>query len=535
MARVTSGYGAALGRRARLVAVAAEPEDLTPRSLRGLAGVADELEVRADLVGDPDPSWLRRNFRGQLTYSLRSARHGGHSAAGPVERRTRLLRAADHYELVDLEAMDDIQPELLAAVPARQRRVSWHTSGHAGSAEGRCRAELREASGRLQERFAAMAAVPAVLYLLVPPAGGQYGSAAPLLLTGLGRTDVTAFASGPVGMWTRVLAPWLGAPVVFGRVGAPGEDGMPSVGRLLADYGLPALPPLSGLFGIAGRAPGRSLSPRLHNAALRELRLPALYLPFQVDRFSRFWQWGFDFASLGGMPLRGLTVTAPHKQSALLVADVAAPEALECGAANLLWLDEGRWRAATTDAVGALRALALGGVDPSGRTTAVIGCGGAGRAVAWALREAGAGVTLVNRGIAHGLEASSQLGLPYVPLSRFSPAGYDLLVHATPLVEREPFPVAAADGDAVVLEMAYRDPPTALTHATRARGLVGIDGWQVLFVEACEQFRLMTGRSMPETLSLRSICFGLAEQAAGHGLTVSGGSTRTHRVGREAP
>ncbi|MEU3347179.1 hypothetical protein ABZ723_19760 [Streptomyces sp. NPDC006700] len=535
VARVTNGYGAALGRRARLVAVAAEPEDLTPRSLRDLAGVADELEVRADLVGDPDPSGLRRHFGGQLTYCLRSARHGGRSVAGPVERRTRLLRAADHYELVDLEAMDDVRPELLAAVPARQRRVSWQASGPAGRAEGRCRTGLRQAQGRLRERFAAMSAVPAALYLLAPSAGEPYGSAAPLLLTGLGRTDVTAFASGPAGTWTRVLAPWLGAPVVFGRIGTEGEDGMPSVSRLLTDYGLPALPPLGGLLGIAGRAPGGSLSPRLHNAALRELGLPALYLPFQVDRFSRFWQGGFDFGSLGGLPLHGLTVTAPHKESALQVAGVADPEALGCGAANLLRLDRGRWRAATTDAVGALRALALGGVDPSGRTAAVIGCGGAGRAVAWALRGTGARVTLVNRGIAHGLEASARLGLPYVPLSRFSPAGYDLLVHATPLVEREPFPVAAADRDAMVLEMAYRDPPTALTRAARARGLVCVDGWQVLFVEVREQFRLMTGHSMPDTLPLRSICFGPAEQAAVHGLTASGGPARTHRKGREAP
>ncbi|MFJ5837212.1 hypothetical protein ACIQGO_10655 [Streptomyces shenzhenensis] len=535
MARLTSGYGAAVGRRARLVAVAAEPEDLTPRALRGLTGVADELEIRADLVGDPDPSRLRRYFRGRLTYSLRSARHGGRSAAGPVERHTRLLRAADHYERVDLEAMDDVQPQLLAAIPARQRRVSWHASGPSGRTEGRGRAGLLEASGRLRERFAAMSAVPAALYLLVPQPGAQYGSAAPLLLTGLGRTDVTAFASGPAGMWTRVLAPWLGAPVVYGRVGAPGADGTPSAGRLLADYGLPALPPLSGLLGIAGHTPEGSPSPRLHNAALRELRLPALYLPFPMDTFSRFWQWSLDFGALGGPPLHGLTVTAPHKESALHVADAADPEALGCGAANLLWLDAGRWRAATTDAVGALRALALGGVDPNGRRAAVIGCGGAGRAVAWALRAAGARVTLVNRGTAHGREASSRLGLPYVPLARFSPAGYDLLAHATPLVEREPFPVAAADADAVVLEMTYRDPPTALVRATRARGLTGIDGWQVLIVEVREQFRLMTGHPMPETPPLRALCRGWPEQAAVHGRTASEAPAAAHRTRREAP
>jgi 3-dehydroquinate dehydratase / shikimate dehydrogenase len=534
VARLTSGHGSAVGRRARLVAVAAEPEDLTPHRLRGLAGVADELEIRADLVGDPDPSRLRRYFTGSLTYSLRSERHGGRSATGPVERRTRLLRAADHYELVDLEAMDDLQPELLAAVPARQRRVSWQAPDRAGRTGRDHASGLPEAVARLRERFAAMVAVPAALYLLVPQPGSQDGSAAPLLLTWLTRGDVTAFASGPAGTWTRVLAPWLGAPVVFGRAGTTGADGMPGLDRLGSDYGLPALPPLSGLFGIAGRAPGGSLSPRLHNAALRELRLPALYLPFQVDGFSRFWRWSTGFGALGGPPLRGLTVTAPLKESALHAADVVDPEALGCGAANLLWLDAGRWRAATTDGVAALRALALNGVDPSGKSAAVIGCGGAGRAVARALHRAGAGVTLVNRGIAHGLEAAARLGLPHVPLSRFSPAGHALLAHATPLVDREPFPVSAADRDAVVLELAYRDPPTALTRATRARGLVDIDGWEVLYLEVREQFRLMTGHAMPDTPALRSLCPGASGQAHPHGLIASAPAA-VRPTSREAP
>ncbi|MFB7497678.1 type I 3-dehydroquinate dehydratase [Streptomyces sp. NPDC056161] len=531
MARLSSGHGAAAGRRARLVAVAAEPEDLTPHRLRGLAGLADELEIRADLVGDPDPARLRRHFPGPLTYALRSTRQGGRSAAGPVARRTRLLRAADRYDLVDLEAMDDVQPELLAAIPARQRRISWHAPDQAGGAG----AGLPAAVGSLRNRFAAMAAVPAALYLLVPQPGTQYGSAAPLLLTGLARTDVTAFASGPAGTWTRVLAPWLGAPVVFGRAGAPGADGMPDLDRLPADYGLPALPPLSGLYGIAGRAPGGSLSPRLHNAALRELRLPALYLPFQVDRFCPFWHWGAGFGSLGGLPLRGLTVTAPHKESALEVADVADPEALGCGAANLLWFDAGRWRAATTDTVAALRTLALSGADPSGRSAAVVGCGGAGRAVAWALSRAGARVTLVNRGIAHGREAAARLGLGHVPLSRFSPAGYDLLAHATPLVEREPFPVAAADRDAVVLEMAYRDPPTALTRAIRARGLRGIDGWEILSVEVREQFRLMTGHAMPQTAPLRALGSDPDGRSGTRARTASREPAPAHRTRWEAP
>lgn len=536
MERLTSRCDDAVTRRAHIVAVVARPEDLTTPCLRGLAGVADALEVRADLVGDPDPHRLRRHFTGPVTYSLRSSRHGGRSTAGPVERRTRLLRAADHYDVVDLEAVDDLVPELLAGIPARQRRVSWHQPESARPEWSADRgAGVLGAAAELRERFAAMATTPALLYLLVPRSGTQYGSAAPLLLTGLGRSDVTAFASGPAGTWTRVLAPWLGAPLAFGRADAPGADGMPSVGQLLTDYGLPALPPISALLGIAGHAPGRSLSPRLHNAALRKLQLPALYLPFQVDTFPRFWHWANGFGTLAGLPLRGLTVTAPHKQSAVEEADIVGPQALRCGAANVLWLDAGRWRAATTDTAAALHILARAGVDPSGRRAAVIGCGSTGQAVALALLQAGARVTLVNRGHARGREASSRLGAPYVPLSRFSPAGHAVLVHATPLAERQPFPVAAVDPDAAVLEMVYRDPPTALMSATRARGLIGIDGWDVLLVEVSEQFQLLTGHPFPDALPLRSLGFSQAERADVHGLTEPGESPPAQPTSGEQP
>ncbi|MGW5114191.1 type I 3-dehydroquinate dehydratase [Streptomyces noursei] len=537
MELLTSAYGTSVARRAQLVAVLAEPEDLSPSRLRGLAGVADALEVRADLVGDPDPHRLRRHFRGPLTYSLRSRRHGGRSALGPVERRARLLRAAQQYDLVDLEAMDDLVPELLVGIPTRQRRVSWHQPEATRLERGADRwfgVAMREASEALRHRFAAMRTVAAAAYLLVPQPGAQYGAAAPLLLTGLGRTDVTAFASGPAGIWTRVLAPWLGAPVVFGRAGAPGADGMPSVAQLRSDYGLPALPPLDALFGIAGRATGGSLAPRLHNAALRHLRLPALYLPFPVDVFPRFWHWAFVFGALARLPLRGLTVIAPHKRGAVEVADIADPHALRCGAANVLWLDAGRWRATTTDTAAALHTLARAGVEPGGRSAAVIGCGGAGQAVALALDQAGARVTLVNRGDARGRDASSRLGFPYVPLSRFSPAGHTVLVHATPVVERPPFPITAADRDAVVLELVYRDPPTALMRAAHAGGLVGIDGWDVLFVEVSEQFRLLTGHPLPEALTLRSLCFGSAEPAEAHELAKPAGQRPARSAMRSA-
>src|SRR3989442_11344602 len=99
---------------------------------------------------------------------------------------------------------------------------------------------------------------------------------APLhLLSMRGRTDVTAFATGELGACSRLLAPWLGAPVVFGGLGQSGAHGLLTIERLLNDYPFPALPALDNVFGIVGARVGESHSPRLHNAGYRALGLPA--------------------------------------------------------------------------------------------------------------------------------------------------------------------------------------------------------------------------------------------------------------------
>lgn len=487
MARMRQGE-----RRAQLVAVLTSPDDLGHDRLSGVDSLADGLEVRADLVGDPEPRWLRRNFTGSLTYCLRSHRHGGRHQGRSGERQARLVHAADQYDAVDLEWPDDLTPDVLARIPPHRRRISWHggdsgQGGHGGEPE----------LDGLLRLFHTMETVPAALYLLSTSPSAEGSTSAPLFLSSLDRPDVTAFASGPAGIWTRILAPWLGAAVVFGHVGAEGPDGMPSLRQLVADYGLPALPQLDHLYGIAGVSPGRSLSPRLHNEALRTLGLRALYLPFPSRSLSRLLHTTASLGTHAGLPLRGLTVTAPHKEDALDLAGTASRAARGAAAANVLSLENGRWHADTTDPAGVLDSLAAAGVDPAGCSAAVVGCGGAGRAVALALREAGARVTLVNRSQDRGLQAASLMGLPFVPLPKFSARGHSLLVHATPLADCPPFQLTTADPGAVVLELVYREEPTALMTAAHAHGLPAIDGRSVLLIEVREQFRLLTGHTMP--------------------------------------
>ncbi len=466
----------------------AEP---TAAELEALSGAADVLEVRADLVGELDPGELRRAFSGQLLYTLRSEVEGGAAGQGP-DRQQRLERAAAGFDLVDLEADRDLEPAVLAAVPAAKRVISWH-----GAAAGL--AELRA-------RFDRMRIERARFYKLVPAVERPAQGLAPLaFLAALGRDDVIAFASGAAGFWTRILAPRLGAPVVFGSAGPdPAAPAQPSIAQLRNDYGLPRLGPVEALFGLVGNPALHSLSPRLHNAAYRELEIPALYLPFEVGIFGDFWLDVVERGSLAvlGFELVGLSVTAPFKEIALAVAGAGSPLADRLGSANTLVRRGNVWEAESTDGSGVLEPLVERGTPVRGLRAAVIGSGGAGTAAAQALDSAGAAVTLANRGVARGTRTAYGLGVEFLLLERLDPAGYDILVNATPLGREDggelPFDAGRVAAAAVVVDLAYRvDRRTHLAEALGARGIDVVDGREVLLHQAVRQFRLMTGHELP--------------------------------------
>src|SRR4030095_3950665 len=127
------------------------------------------------------------------------------------------------------------------------------------------------------------------------------------------------------------------------------------------------LPPASVLAGLAGNPVGHSLSPRLHNAAYRALGLPRLYLPFHVESFGDFWLEVVESGSLDvlGLPLTGLSVTAPFKEAALAMAGASSPLAERVQSANTLLLNDGVWEAETTDPEGVVQTLLARGIDPT--------------------------------------------------------------------------------------------------------------------------------------------------------------------------
>jgi 3-dehydroquinate dehydratase/shikimate dehydrogenase len=462
--------------QASLIATLFDPPSPDGAELTALPDAVDWLELRADRVGDIDPEWLRDHFKGRLLYAFRNG--------SSLNRHERLKTAARFYDRIELEVGTDTSEELLELIPVEKRLLSWYGKVN----------DLSE----LDDRFTQLSSVPAAAYKIVTTAATIAEEFLPLsLLKSLNRTDTIAFANGPLGFWNRIVALHLGAPAIFGLVtGGSAVDMEPAIGKLIADYGLPEVTPAKELFAIIGNPIFHSLSPRLHNASYRVLNHAALFVPLRVHSFAEFWREFVTSKKLDefGMPINGMTVASPHKEEAVLTAKIASGMVQQTEAANILVRNNGWWTADTTDPD------VVYGVSVKEKRAAVIGCGGAGRAIAAALVQSGAGVTLINRGAERGEHAAALLGLPYVPLRDFDAEGYDIVVNATPVgrdTDEAPFAVERLSGDAVVIDLVYGSRPTPLVGTTRARHQLAIDGRDVLVTQVSRQFRLMTGKDMP--------------------------------------
>jgi 3-dehydroquinate dehydratase/shikimate dehydrogenase len=405
-----------------------------------------------------------------------------------VEEGSR-LRMLDGSELIKLGPRD-LTPRALKRVPAEQRVV----------VDRNVSANVDE----LLARAAQLVQTPARLYVLAPRARTHADAIAVVTaLHRLQRRDVLMFAEGVIGMWTRVVAPLLGAPFVFAANGGDvSADGVPTVEQLMVDYGYPELRDVRELFGIAGDPVYSSLSPRLHNAAFRAIGRPALYVPFHVPHFAEFWSSIVESGALeeAGLPIGALCVVSPHKQIALKATPSRTSIVQKAQSTNFFVREGGEWTADTTDPAGIILALRERGVDPAGHKAAVVGCGGSGRAVAAALEQAGADVTLVNRGFDRGSLAVHLLRLPFMPLAGFPAERFSLVVNATPCGRdgERPFALERLRADAVVVDLVYGTAPTPLIQHTRGNGQIAIDGKDILITQAMSQFRLMTGQEMPD-------------------------------------
>jgi 3-dehydroquinate dehydratase/shikimate dehydrogenase len=482
-----------------LVGVLKSAGDVSDITLLPAVQCCPWLEIRADLLPELNPAELRERCKGtQLLYTLRTSKEKERRPLSLAQRHQSLRKAAEICDFVTLEGECDLVPEVLETIAPEKRIVSWR--GRATGPE--C----------LEARLSTFTRTPARLYRFEVESGGvEDGLAALHFLHRARREDVTAYAEGASGGWTRMLASRLGAPIAFASVSADGNaaaDFEPTIRELVLDYGFPDLYPVREIFAIIGQPVSGSLSPRVHNGAYRANGFGRLFLSLPADSFQQFWHRLVLSGAMEaiGFPIMGLSVVSPHKEAALEVAKHCAPLCRQCVSSNLLVRRENEWTASTTDPEGIFHNMSLGHPRP-GTKVAIIGCGGSGRIAAAALSQAGANVTLVNRGAERGRWAARLLGLPFVPLQSFSALGYGAIVNATPVGrngEQLPVNLAELGPEATVVDMVYNHTgETALAEQARALGHHVVDGWLILLAQARRQYYLMTGETMPMSLGRR--------------------------------
>lgn len=194
----------------------------------------------------------------------------------------------------------------------------------------------------------------------------------------------------------------------------------------------------------------------------------------------------------------GVNVTIPHKEAAFAVATEAEPAARAIGAANTLTFDGAQILAANTDAPGLLAALPR---PPRGANAVVLGAGGSARAAAWALREAGARVSVWNRTPARAQRLAEELGVGAVE----EVGEAELLVNCTAVgldAADDPFAALPLTPDLIaaagcVVDLAYGEHETRLVAAARSAGTAAVDGLEVLVRQGALSFERWTGRPAP--------------------------------------
>lgn len=450
--------------------------------LPNLPAVVNLLEIRAD-VFEADFSMIKKLTNRRLLFSLKSQVEGGLFTGSQKQRIQRIITASCDYDLIALEGERDLISEILRVVPVEKRVITWQ-----GEAES---------YDVLKQRFCRYVETPAKYYRLITEVN-QSGDELPIvqLLKNIDRRDLIVYAVGKVGIWTQVLAPFLGSPLVPTCFGDNENHLSPQA--LIEDYNLPHVYSVKKIFGIVSHSSARYISSKLHNQFYQKLKLPYLYLPFCVHSLHNFFEKVVNNKVIS-LNFAGFTIISPFKEDCLQVADMNDdPDVAISKAANMIVKrEEIGWMALSTDALGTIDALNKITMYWQHKSIAVIGCGGAGRTVASALKRMGIKITLVNRSIDKGLHIANNIGVSFKTLATFNPALFDIIIHATPVGKREkevPFDVKKLNFYSIVIDYVYTlNSKTALVKYCHLHNIKVVDGKEIARLQINHQFKIMTG------------------------------------------
>lgn len=253
------------------------------------------------------------------------------------------------------------------------------------------------------------------------------------------------------------------------------------------------------VFGLIGNPVGHSLSPPLHEAAYEALEIDARYVTFEPAPETL--ETAIEGAKALG--ISGLNVTIPFKER---VSAYVTPTELadRIGAINTIDFSTTPPTGYNTDAIGAKRALDHHNVELDETTTVLVGAGGAGRAIAYALTDVGSQVFILNRTVARAETLASEIGPnatagELTDLTDLVPDA-DLVINATSVgmeEDRSPVPSDVLHDGLTVMDIVYQPLQTRLLQEANAAGAKTIDGGWMLLFQGVAAFEHWTNQDAP--------------------------------------
>ena len=271
--------------------------------------------------------------------------------------------------------------------------------------------------------------------------------------------------------------------------------------------------------GLIGYPLGHSMSPRLHESALRSCGLDGHYSLFPIPPEDK---QGLKelLARVRNGEISGLNVTIPHKQNVIELLDELTPTAKAIGAVNTIYRQDDKLIGENTDAPGFLSDLKrfLTTEPQSHRELSglVFGAGGSARAVVYALLNDGWELTIAARRIDQIQQllqsfSNHNLQTTDLALSNIDPSNIVLLVNTTPIgmtpnIDRSPWPENVAfPPRAVVYDLVYNPHETKLVRDACSQGRAATTGLGMLIDQAALAFEIWTGHKPSREIMLEAV------------------------------
>lgn len=439
-----------------------------------------------------------------LIATCRRAANGGKFRGSLASQLDVLLKAADAgCQLADLEYQSaaKCRPQQLQKLRSHAALVlSFH--------------DFR-GTKKLDETLEKMLTIPADFYKIVGTATTLSDNVT--MMKFLGRESdkhsLVGLCMGELGIISRVLGVRAGSAFTFASV-TPGEETAPgqATARELRDvYRIDQVDPATRVYGVVGDPVAHSLSPAIMNAAFRRENVNAVYLALHTKALKDL------LTCVRDIPLHGLSITMPYKESIIQHLDNADSHTERTGACNtVVRAQDGKLYGFNTDVAGVVRPLERRLNTLENARILVLGAGGAARAAVFGLKERGCEVYILNRSLAAAQKLARQARARVMKRADLKKLAFDVIINATPIGMNNSRDTPLSDKEInarYVFDMVYDPPETRFMKLARERGAQIIPGIEMFVHQAARQFEIWTGKPAPWDEMLRVVLLAQQERA----------------------